>query len=537
MVPYLSRLIFTIEVWHFIALILILTVNTLLYRYAEKSVLLYRYLALQTALLVWVVSKILKTVSPDITLRWSFIVTQYMGISALGPLFFSFAWQYIFRRSPPAVLKYLLILFSLSFSLAVLTNPLHYLFYATFAFHGDSFGPLFYLFQGVSYALTISGILLISAAILYRRRTLWDILIIAAALLPLGGNIAYIFDLMETMFDYTPLFMTGSLFFFGLAVFRSYFLGIVPVARSILLTHLTDPIILTNRKGRILGQTGISGHVEVRSRITRNNRKFKLYHSRKTLQGTLHHYIDITNMEELQTNLAKQNSNLSESLKILKSRYNEEAVRIRRDIIRHSRRELHDILGHSLTQVIYLLRRILENDSGKPQLIPQLEQCGSLIIRSIDELKNTLKGKVRNLSILSIALRETVDNFILEQTRIELTVRGRERSLTPEIVASLLRCCQEGITNAVKHGQASRIDIALLYGEEKIALIIADNGKGFNHKNRGSGLSLMQTSVEQNDGVLRIWSAVDDGCQITIRLPYPATAATAPSSLPEPAMT
>ncbi len=521
MVPYLSRLIFTIEIWHFAALSLILTVNTLLYRYAEKSVLLYRYLALQAALIVWVVSKILKTVSPTITLRWSFIVTQYMGISALGPLFFAFAWQYIFRKPPPKLLRYLLFLFSASFSLAVLTNPLHFLFYKTFTFHGDSFGPLFFLFQGISYTLTVSGILLISAGIIYRRRTVWDILIIAAALLPLGGNIAYIFDLMETMFDYTPLFMTGSLFFFGLAVFRSYFLGILPVARSILLTHLTDPVILTNRKGIIVGQTGISGELKIQDRICRNTRIFKLYRSRKTLQGTLHHYIDITHLEELKTDLANRNNSLTEALKVLNTRYREEAVRIRREIIRHSRRELHDILGHTLTQVIYLLRRILGNEQGTALLLPQLKKCGSMIIRSIEELKQTLKGRVKNINLLSISLREAVDSFILTDTRIELTVRGRERPLPPPLAGSLLRCCQEAITNAVKHGGATLIDIALLYGEEKIALIIVDNGSGFKAEPRGNGLSLMQASVTGHGGELRIWSEENSGCQLTIRLPYP----------------
>ena len=251
--------IFYIELWHFLALAVILTVNTLLYRYAEKSTLLYRYLALQGALAVWVISKILKTVAPALSMRWFFVVCQYAGVSSLGPLFFSFAWQYVFRKALPLFLSLPVWLISGAFILTVATNPLHYLFYASFTFRRDSFGPLFFLFQGFSYSLILGGIILVTAGIIRRRRSAWDTLIAAAALLPLAGNVAYIYDLMPTIFDYTPLFMTSSLIFFGLAVFRSSFLGIVPIARETLLLHLNDPVILTDRKGKNSGRDRPSG--------------------------------------------------------------------------------------------------------------------------------------------------------------------------------------------------------------------------------------------------------------------------------------
>ena len=267
--------------------------------------------------------------------------------------------------------------------------------------------------------------------------------------------------------------------------------------------------------------TGLPGVSEIRDRIEINNRFFKLYREKKSLRGSIYHYVDITHIEELHRQLAQQNSRLTLAAATLHKRYREQVSRVRRELLNHSRRELHDILGHSLTQVICLLRLALESGAEKKKLLSQLEQCTKILIRSMDELKNTLKGEIREIHLLSIPLRETVDTWLLPQTRLELTVRGSERSLPVELVGSLLRNCQEAITNAVKHGKATKINIALLYGPEKLALIIADNGCGFIERSDGNGLSFMHASLQQHRGTLSVWSAPDEGCQLTLRLPYP----------------
>jgi hypothetical protein len=173
----LGREIFYIELWHFAALLVILGVNSWFYRNAEKNSLLYRYLMLQGALLLWVVSKMLESVAPTEALRWLAIVSQYLGVSFLGPLFFLFVWRYVYGRDAGLRTRLLLYVPSLFFFMVMATNPQHHLFYAA----------------------------------------------------------------------YNPLFMTCSFAFFGLAVFRSRFLGVLPAAWKSLLMDLEDPLILTDR--------------------------------------------------------------------------------------------------------------------------------------------------------------------------------------------------------------------------------------------------------------------------------------------------
>lgn len=97
-----GREIFFIEAWHFGALILWFLINLQLRRRGEKSPLLKRYFQVQICLLIFIISKILKTISPVIELRWFFIVTQYAGITLLGPSFLFFAFIYTHHREFPA---------------------------------------------------------------------------------------------------------------------------------------------------------------------------------------------------------------------------------------------------------------------------------------------------------------------------------------------------------------------------------------------------------------------------------------------------
>jgi two-component system NarL family sensor kinase len=49
----------------------------------------------------------------------------------------------------------------------------------------------------------------------------------------------------------------------------------------------------------------------------------------------------------------------------------------------------------------------------------------------------------------------------------------------PHVEAHLLRIAQEAISNAVRHGQASRVDVELTYDGDGVRVAVRDNGHGF----------------------------------------------------------
>ncbi len=513
----LGREIFYIELWHFAALLVILGVNSWFYRNAEKNGLLYRYLMLQGALLLWVISKILKTVAPTVTLRWFFIVSQYLGVSFLGPFFFLFAWRYVYGRDAALRIRLLLYAPSLFFFIVMATNPYHHLFYATYTFYRDTFGPLFYGLSVYTYALIIVSTLLFLHGLRRREsRTSGDLFVALSAVLPLLINAAYTYRLFKQHFDYTPLFMTCSLAFFGLAAFRSRFLGVLPAAWKSLLMELEDPLILTGRGGEVRRVMKLVPGTLPREEIVQGGRIYRLHREKKSRRGTLYHYVDVTGIEELKKALVEKNCQLEEAIEEIRRRNLKTLDLMKADLLNRSRRELHDILGHSLTQVIYLLRMEKMGDRDRGLI-------RTIITDSLDRLEGSLRGEVREGNSLSIALGGLLNSFYLPEVTVEFLLRGKERPLPEALVGELAGCCREGITNAVKHGKAGRIDLVLLYGRKRIALLISDNGSGCGSCRPGNGLSLMREGLARFGGSLAAWSEPGEGYQLTIRVPYPGT--------------
>lgn len=64
----------------------------------------------------------------------------------------------------------------------------------------------------------------------------------------------------------------------------------------------------------------------------------------------------------------------------------------------------------------------------------------------------------------------------------------------------LIRIIQEGLTNAIRHGDATRVTLALNIQENKINLLITDNGRGCRDCTLGQGLSQMKEMIEGHKG-------------------------------------
>jgi signal transduction histidine kinase len=522
----LGREIFLIEAWHFLALLVILGVNSWFFRNGKKSRLLYRYLLLQAVPLLWVISKILKTIAPTVTLRWVFIVTQYLAVCALGPLFFYFAWHYVFNRDLKLKFRIILGTPSLIFFLIAATNPLHHLFYATYTFYRDTFGPVFYLLSGYTYLLTLAGIVLFLLGMFRLRRTelRGEFLLVAAAVIPLIINAVYTYRLFgfRQKFDYTPLFMTLSLAFFGIAAFRSRFLGVLPSAWKRLLLELEDPLILTDRKNRVCRVTKIDPHTPPEPEIHQKGKIFRLHRISESRKGTLYHYVDVSRVEELKTEVEEKNRQLELSIRELQE-YNRKTLEMMETVLlNRSRREMHDILGHSLTQVIYLLRLEKETPSLPSAKASRIAAARDLINRGLSRLEESLADKVAEGNSLSIALGNLIQESRLPGVTLDFILRGNQRPLPEPLVRELTGCCREAITNALKHGRPERIDLVVLYGDKQVALLISDNGSGCSLCRPGHGLGLMEEGIARFSGTLTFWSAPEEGFQMTIKVPYPA---------------
>ena len=88
----------------------------------------------------------------------------------------------------------------------------------------------------------------------------------------------------------------------------------------------------------------------------------------------------------------------------------------------------------------------------------------------------------------------------------------------------LYRIAQEAVQNAIRHGKATRIDIALSATKEAVSLCVKDNGQGFPQalpETRGMGMEIMKYRARTIGGQLSHKPGTRGGAVLTCVLPAP----------------
>ncbi|MGV2795106.1 response regulator receiver protein, partial [Clostridium perfringens] len=78
---------------------------------------------------------------------------------------------------------------------------------------------------------------------------------------------------------------------------------------------------------------------------------------------------------------------------------------------------------------------------------------------------------------------------------------------------------QESLTNASRHGRASRIEVTLQYDAASLMLQIQDNGAGSSKLQYGFGLNAMRDRLSALQGNLYIHSHEEQGTLVTCAIP------------------
>jgi signal transduction histidine kinase len=131
-----------------------------------------------------------------------------------------------------------------------------------------------------------------------------------------------------------------------------------------------------------------------------------------------------------------------------------------------------------------------------------------------DSLGAAISGLARHLSAVSgVPIQVTLD---------EQTTR-----LRPEIEAELLRIVQESLNNAVKHAQASLIDVQCRVNPPEVSIVVADNGRGLQGRRVDShGLEIMNERARLIGAELEVTNRTSGGAQVSVRI----ASGTGPSS-------
>ena len=94
--------------------------------------------------------------------------------------------------------------------------------------------------------------------------------------------------------------------------------------------------------------------------------------------------------------------------------------------------------------------------------------------------------------------------------------------LTPEQSVEALQIAREAVSNALRHGGATRITLRMHKGDREVCLLVQDNGAGFDAAQRraaGHGLGNMRARAERIGASLRVTSAPGEGARVLATVP------------------
>jgi len=184
--------------------------------------------------------------------------------------------------------------------------------------------------------------------------------------------------------------------------------------------------------------------------------------------------------------------------------------------------ELHDTIGHTLVSLIIGLdsvKSLMENDIKEAKTwLTSLIEMGR---NSINEVRKHIHQIAFDAEETLIAHFNQVISDFSKNTGVDVHTNylGTEVQLITPVKMTLVRCLQELLTNAVKHGDSTEVGVTLTFLEEAIKLQVADNGKGSEQVSLGFGLNAMKNKLQMLQGDISIHSQVDKGFEVQCFIP------------------
>jgi signal transduction histidine kinase len=196
-------------------------------------------------------------------------------------------------------------------------------------------------------------------------------------------------------------------------------------------------------------------------------------------------------------------------------------------------RELHDVVAHSVSVMVVQVsgvRRLLQNGQERErEALLLVEQAGRQALAEMRKMLGVMRTGDEGPAVALTPQPglEHVERLIaqVEEAGLPVTLRieGDRPELSPGVDLSAYRIVQEGLTNALKHGNGARAEVLIRYVDSRVQLEIADNGPGHDTTDGlGHGLVGMRERVALYGGTLEAGPRDGGGFLLRAELPVEA---------------
>jgi signal transduction histidine kinase len=192
-------------------------------------------------------------------------------------------------------------------------------------------------------------------------------------------------------------------------------------------------------------------------------------------------------------------------------------------------RELHDTVAQELISVNMLLDLAADTAQGDAAASRRyIERAAATSHDSLQQVRRVLddlRAPAGGDEDLAVAL-ETFAGQIAERSTVRpaVVIHGTPRPLGPEMENDLLRIAQEAMTNALRHANASRVDVELTFGTGNVHLRVRDDGIGSGeHEVRALtreryGIQGMRERATRMKAQFLMTSRISEGTEISVHV-------------------
>ncbi|WP_132746709.1 sensor histidine kinase [Scopulibacillus darangshiensis] len=192
-------------------------------------------------------------------------------------------------------------------------------------------------------------------------------------------------------------------------------------------------------------------------------------------------------------------------------------------------REIHDGPAQLLAHVLLgseIVERV-HRDQGPEASAKEIAKFRKTIRNALYDVRRIIYD-LRPMTLDDLGLVPTLKKYLnrIEEQypTVEVVFRhiGEEKRLPSRMEAALFRLAQEAVQNACKHANPSLVKVSMEFRDDRIHLLINDDGTGFDpgkKKENTFGLIGMKERVELLEGKIAIQSNVKNGTLIVIQIP------------------
>jgi two-component system sensor histidine kinase DesK len=191
-------------------------------------------------------------------------------------------------------------------------------------------------------------------------------------------------------------------------------------------------------------------------------------------------------------------------------------------------RDLHDLLGHSLSVIVLKAELAGRLGAADPE-----RAAGE--VRDVERVAREALREVRDAvaGYRQLALGQELESAraTLGAAGIESRLQSLAGGLPTPVDSTLAWALREGVTNVIRHSRATHADVRVVRANDRAELELLDDGVGCDGCDHGNGLRGLRERVAARDGTLIAGPRPEGGFRLAVSLPLreaprPVTAAT-----------